>query len=45
MKPKYDEETKLCYMDRDSFIVYIKAHAIYKDMSKDAETRFDNSKY
>ena len=24
VKPKYDENTKLCYMDTDSFIVYIK---------------------
>ena len=24
VKPKYDEKTKLCYMDTDNFIVYIK---------------------
>ena len=24
VKPSYDEKTKLCYMDTDSFIVYIK---------------------
>ena len=24
VKPKYDEKAKLCYMDTDSFIVYIK---------------------
>ena len=23
VKPKYDEKAKLCYMDTDSFIVYI----------------------
>ena len=23
-KPKYDEKAKLCYMDTDSFVVYIK---------------------
>ena len=23
VKPKYAEKTKLCYMDTDSFIVYI----------------------
>ena len=23
-KPKYDEKAKLCYMDTDSFLVYIK---------------------
>ena len=25
LKPKYGEKAKLCYMDTDSFIVYIKA--------------------
>ena len=25
LKPKYREKAKLCYMDTDSFIVYIKA--------------------
>ena len=25
VKPKYGEKAKLCYMDADSFIVYIKA--------------------
>ena len=24
VKPKFDEEAKLCYMDTDSLIVYIK---------------------
>ena len=24
VKPKYDEKAKLCYMDTDSFVVYIK---------------------
>ena len=26
VKPKYDENAKLCYIDRDNFIVYIKAN-------------------
>ena len=39
-KPKYDEKAKFCYMDTDSFIVYIKANNIYKDI-EDLETRFD----
>ena len=25
LKPKYREKAKLCYMDTDSFIIYIKA--------------------
>ena len=39
VKPKYDEETKLCYMDTHSFIVYRKTGDIYKDIVEDVETR------
>ena len=45
MEPKYGEKEKLCYMDGDSFIVYIKNDDIYKDIAKDVETRFDTSNY
>ena len=45
VKPKYDEEAKLYYMDTESFIVYIKTDDIYKDIAEDAETRFDVSNY
>ena len=44
-KPKYGEKAKLCYMDTDSFIVYIKTDDIYKDIAEDVETRFDTSNY
>ena len=37
------EKTKLCYMDTDSFIVYIKTDNIYKDIAEDVQTRFDTS--
>ena len=40
-KPKYGEKVKLRYMDKDIFIVYLKADYIYKDITEDAETRFD----
>ena len=30
-------------MDTDSFIVYIKTHDIYKDISEDVKTRLDTS--
>ena len=33
MKPKYGDNAKLCYMDTDSFIMYIKADDFYKDMT------------
>ena len=45
VKRKYDEKVKLCYMDTDSFIVYIKTGDIYKDIAEDVETRFDTSNY
>ena len=45
VKPKYGEKTKLCYMDTDSFIVYIKTDDICKDIAEDVESRFDTSKY
>ena len=32
-------------MDEDSFIVYIKADDIYKEIAEDVETRFDTSNY
>ena len=41
IKPKYDKKAKLCYMDTDSFIVYLKTDVIYKDI----ETRFDTWNY
>ena len=43
--PKYGEKSKLCYMDADSFIVYIKTHGIYKDIAEDVETRFGTANY
>ena len=45
VKPKYSEKAKVCYMDIDSFIVYIKPDNIYKDIAEDVETRFDTSNY
>ena len=45
IKPKYGQEANLCYMDTDSFIVYIKTDDIYKDIAEDGETRFDTLNY
>ena len=45
VKPKYGKKTKLCYMDTDSFIAYIKRDDIYKDIEEDVETKFDTSDY
>ena len=40
---KYGEKAKLCYMERDSFSVYIKKYDIYKDIGGYVETRYDTS--
>ena len=45
MKPKYNDNVKLCYMDTDSFIMNIKKNDFYKDISNDVEKRFDTSNY
>ena len=34
-----------CYIDTDSFIVFIKTDGIYKDFAEDVEARFDTSHY
>ena len=44
VKPKYGKKGELCYMDTDSFIVYIKTGGIYKNIGEDIETSFDTSK-
>ena len=33
VEPKYGEKAKLCYMDTDSFIAYIKTDYIYKGIA------------
>ena len=43
--PKYVENLKLCYLDTDSFIVYIKTDDLYKDIAQDVETTIDTSNY
>ena len=45
VKPKYSEKAKLCFMDTNNFIVYIKKDDTYKDIAEDVETRFDTSNY
>ena len=41
IKPKYNDNVKLCYMDTDSFVMHIKT----KDISDDVGNRFDTSNY
>ena len=45
VKPKYGKKAKLCYMDTDSFIGYIKIEDIYNDIAEEVETRFGTSSY
>ena len=45
VKPKYTEKAKLCYMDTDSLIVYVKTDDIYKDIAEDVQTRFDTPNF
>ena len=44
IKPKYDNNIGLCYMDTDSFIFHVETD-FYKDTSNDVENRFDTSAY
>ena len=44
VKPKYGENSKLCYIDKDSFTVHVKIDDIYKDIAYDVETRFWKNK-
>ena len=45
IKPKYQEKAKLCYMDTDSVIIYIKIEDFYEDIANDVENQFDASNY
>ena len=42
MKPKYNNDVKLCCMDT---AMHIKTNDFYKDIASDAENRFDTSNY
>ena len=45
IKPKYQDNAKLCYMDTDSFIINIKTEDFYEDIFNDVEERFGTSNY
>ena len=45
VKPKYGENSKLCYMETDSFIVHVKTDDIYKDIGEHVETRIKTSNF
>ena len=39
VKPKYCENAKLCYMDKDSIIVHLKTDNVYKNTGEDVEKK------
>ena len=45
IKPKYGDKARLCYMDRDSFVIHIKTEDFYKDIAGNVERWFDTSNY
>ena len=45
IKPKYQNNAKLCYMDTESLIINIKIKDFYEDIANDVEKRFDTSNY
>ena len=45
IKPKYQNNAKLCYMDIDSFISNIKTEGVYEDIANNVEKRLDTSNY
>ena len=45
IKPKYGDKARLCYMDADSFVIYIESENLYKDIASDVERWFDTSNY
>ena len=45
IKSKYGDNARLCCMDTDSFVIYIKTEDFYKDIADDVERWFDTSNY
>ena len=45
IKPKYGDNARLCYMDTDSFVIYIETEDFYKYISNDVVKWFDTSNY
>ena len=45
IKPKYNDNVRLCYMDTHSFVMHIKTNDFYKDIANDVGNGFDTSNY
>ena len=45
LRPMYGHKIKLCYMDTDSFIIYIETEDFYKNISNDIDKWFNTSNF
>ena len=45
IKPKCQDNAKLCYMDTDSFIINVKTEDVYEDIANNVEKKFDTSNH
>ena len=45
IKPKLSDKVRLCHMDTDSFVMYIKTEDFYKDISNDIARWFDTPNF
>ena len=45
IKPKYQYNAKLCYMDAESFIIHIRTEDVYEYIADDVEKKFSTSNY
>ena len=45
LQPMYNDKIELCYMDTDSFIIYVETEDFCKDISKDLNKWFDTSNH
>ena len=45
IKPKYQNNSKLCCMDTDIFIIHIKTEDFYEDIANDVKKWSDTSNY
>ena len=45
IKPKYQDKSKLCYTDTDSFIIHIMTEDFYEDIGIDVKKWFGTSNY
>ena len=45
VQPMYKDKIELCYMDTDSFIIYVETDDFSKDINNDVNIWFDTSNY